>query len=85
MRVCLGERPPPLRPDGRMLPAPSAVGLAAIREALFVQVPLISSLPLSTIWNLATAGWRFPPPLAWPQFGRPSSCRCSITKNRRST
>ena len=38
MRVCLGERPPPLRPDGRELPAPSAAGLAAIREALILQV-----------------------------------------------
>lgn len=43
MRVCLGERPPPLRPEGRELPAPSAPGLAAIREALILQVPPGSS------------------------------------------
>jgi hypothetical protein len=57
MRVCLGERPPPLRPDGRELPAPSAPGLAAIREALILQVHT-PALALVLLWSSKAAAAR---------------------------
>lgn len=83
LRVCLGERPPPLRPDGGALPAPSAPGLAAIRESLVVQVGLAQLLPghcclVDVAWSLvdppeslvATKGLA----TCWPLFARQTVC-----------
>ena len=58
LRVCLGERPPPLRPEGQALPAPSPEGLAAIREALITQVQLgFTTWPA---WLCLPCCWSYP-------------------------
>ena len=45
LRVCLGERPPPLRPEGQAVPGPQPAALAAIHQTIAAQVHLAVRTP----------------------------------------